>query len=530
MNSALAQKTLLTLARLGVREVCVAAGARNVPLITAFLASDGLKIWNFFEERSAGFFALGRMLVTGQPVAVLTTSGTAVAELLPAVIEAYYQGQPLIVLSADRPSSYRGSGAPQAIEQVGIFGMYAEQTVEVEAGADIHWPTVLGRRPIHINVCFNEPLLGETKGADFNGWDGLTGAVMHPRLMDAATHETLKRFVQERAGLLIMVGGLLPQEAKMVKLVLERLQLPIMAEATAQLHDSEVLRPWLVRGGDAALRALNCTRIIRIGGVPSWRWWRDLENQPEVQVLHFSRNRFSGLARDNDVTTMPLHWIKELPLLMQGGANPDFSATNAEMQSKLLQCTQLQPLSEVAWMRHLAAQVTAESNVFLGNSLPVREWNLAVTELAKEVQVWANRGANGIDGLLSTALGVMAEAEEGWVLLGDLSAMYDLSAPWVLNQLQQSSRLRIVIINNAGGKIFSRVESLKKLSDKARQVVENQHTISFKGWASMWGLSYRLARQPSDLWQLPDETVVIEVQPDTAQSQAFWDAWQGVQK
>jgi 2-succinyl-5-enolpyruvyl-6-hydroxy-3-cyclohexene-1-carboxylate synthase len=528
MNSALAQKTLLTLARLGVREVCVAAGARNVPLITAFLASDGLRMWHFFEERCAGFFALGRMLQTGQPVAVLTTSGTAVAELLPAVIEAYYQGQPLIVLSADRPSRYRGSGAPQAIEQVGIFGTYAEPTVEVEAGHDIHWPSALGRKPIHINVCFSEPLLGESKGADFNGWDGLTGAVVHPRLMDAQTHEMLHSFAQERAGLLLMVGGLLPQEAKMVKLVLERLQLPVIAEATAQLHDSAALRPWLVRGGDATLRRLSCTRVLRIGGVPSWRWWRDMENLPEVRVLHFSRNRFTGLARDEGAVTMPLHWIKDLPVPLKSTADPEFSVINAEAEAKLLRCVNEQPLSEVAWMRHLAVQVPAEAHVFLGNSLPIREWNLAVTELAADTQVWANRGANGIDGLLSTALGVMADAEEGWVLVGDLSALYDLSAPWVLSQLQLSCRLRIVVINNAGGKIFSRVESLHSLSAKAKQVIENQHTISFKGWASMWGVSYRLACKPQDLLDLPDETVVIEVRPDAEQSLAFWQMWQAV--
>jgi 2-succinyl-5-enolpyruvyl-6-hydroxy-3-cyclohexene-1-carboxylate synthase len=113
----LLQQTLQTLADLGVREVCVAAGARNAPLVAALLNSRGVKIWNFFEERSAAFFALGRIMADRQPVAVVTTSGTAAAELLPATIEAHYQGLPLVLVTADRPKSYRGSGAPQAIEQ-----------------------------------------------------------------------------------------------------------------------------------------------------------------------------------------------------------------------------------------------------------------------------------------------------------------------------------------------------------------------------------------------------------------------------
>ena len=143
MKNLLIRSTLTALARLGVAEVCVAAGARNAPLITALIASDGIKLWSFFEERSAAFFALGRMMADRMPVAVLTTSGTAAAELLPAVIEAYYQGLPLVLVTADRPRRYRGSGAPQAIEQKDLFGPYVSACIDVEQGASISWPTRL---------------------------------------------------------------------------------------------------------------------------------------------------------------------------------------------------------------------------------------------------------------------------------------------------------------------------------------------------------------------------------------------------
>ncbi|HEY0158727.1 MAG TPA: thiamine pyrophosphate-binding protein [Thermoanaerobaculia bacterium] len=133
----------------GATEVCVCAGSRNSPLL-AVLGSDAhATLYSFVDERSAAFFALGRFKLHGNPVAVVTTSGTAVAELLPAAIEAYYSGIPLILITADRPARYRGTGAPQSIEQVGIFGVYAETSLE-------SWSRT---KPLHLNIEFEEPLL-----------------------------------------------------------------------------------------------------------------------------------------------------------------------------------------------------------------------------------------------------------------------------------------------------------------------------------------------------------------------------------
>ena len=115
----------------GVSEFVLCGGARNVELVAGLDAlGDRVKLWNYPEERSGAFFAMGRSRGKGEPVAVVTTSGTAVAELLPAAIEAHYQRVPLVLVTADRPAEFRGSGAPQAIEQVGIFGAYAEDSLE----------------------------------------------------------------------------------------------------------------------------------------------------------------------------------------------------------------------------------------------------------------------------------------------------------------------------------------------------------------------------------------------------------------
>ncbi|HET8796429.1 MAG TPA: thiamine pyrophosphate-binding protein [Thermoanaerobaculia bacterium] len=134
----------------GVREFCVCAGSRNSPLLVVLGRGDA-RLFSFVDERSAAFFALGRVKLLGAPVAVVTTSGTAAAELLPAAVEAFYSGAPLVLITADRPARYRGTGAPQSIEQTNLFGVYAETSLDA-------WSRT---RALHLNVEFDEPLIDE---------------------------------------------------------------------------------------------------------------------------------------------------------------------------------------------------------------------------------------------------------------------------------------------------------------------------------------------------------------------------------
>ena len=165
-NLAEARRVIALARELGVEDFCVCGGSRNAPLIAvltdgSWQLADGLSanrqpptVNSFVDERSAAFFALGRAKLTGRPAAVITTSGTAVAEMLPAAVEAHYSGVPLVLITADRPERYRGTGAPQAIEQTSIFGVYASRDAD-------RW-TRIG--PLHINVEFDEPLLDESNG------------------------------------------------------------------------------------------------------------------------------------------------------------------------------------------------------------------------------------------------------------------------------------------------------------------------------------------------------------------------------
>jgi 2-succinyl-5-enolpyruvyl-6-hydroxy-3-cyclohexene-1-carboxylate synthase len=158
-NIALASHILGWLKARGVRDICLCPGGRNAPFVEILSPSPDFQIHSSFDERSAGFFALGLTQRNKSPAAIITTSGTAVAEVLPSVMEAHYAGLPLIVISADRPRRLRGTGAPQAVEQVGMFGVYAEQSLDLQK--EFRTPEWSGARPLHINVCFDEPLLDD---------------------------------------------------------------------------------------------------------------------------------------------------------------------------------------------------------------------------------------------------------------------------------------------------------------------------------------------------------------------------------
>ncbi|MDP1589024.1 MAG: thiamine pyrophosphate-binding protein, partial [Prosthecobacter sp.] len=225
----------------------------------------------------------------------------------------------------------------------------------------------------------------------------------------------------------------------------------------------------------------------------------------------------SGLARTENVETLPWEATQSLQLSAAGNAC-GILRFEPELEK-------FAP-SEPGWMRQLTKVIPAGSRVFLGNSLPIREMNLALQTTKPGVEFFANRGANGIDGLVSTFLGASAAHRgECWMIVGDLSTLYDLAAPWVIAQMDHP-KLRIVIINNGGGKIFSRVNNLRTLSEKALGVIENRHSLSFEPWAQMWGLEYVQTDDVHDLEDLLQVPIVIEIKPDALQTETFWRDWQ----
>ena len=494
----------------GVGEFVVCGGARNAVLLEALVRMEEAgkaKVWSHFEERSAGFFALGRTMATGKPCAVVVTSGTAVAELLPAVVEAFYQARPLVLVTADRPPEYAGSGAPQAIMQPGIFSGYASQDLDT-------WE---GKAPLHLNVALEEDFT--IGGADFAGLEPGAFSVDYGRPNVGG----LARWLREKTlhWLVVMVGDLEEVEREEVFHFCRDLAAPVVVEATSGLR--EALGNLAVMGEDAALKSRPPSKVLRLGGVPSGRFWRDLESLPQVSVWSVCRNGLRGLGREAELTRGMLDRV--LPALGDvekiGDVAELLEGAKARAQ-RIEEALAAFPDSEQGWMRTLSVYASVAGGVYLGNSLPIREWN-ACAQWERPVRlVRANRGANGIDGQLSSWLGASADEEGAWGIFGDLTALYDFAGLKMLAQVETKGRV-MAVINNGGGRIFDRVPRLSSMSEQAKGWMAAESTVDFGAVAKAWGMDHlRVTRTDEfDGAGGDGKAVLLEIVPDAAQTRAF---------
>lgn len=490
--------------RAGCGEFVVCGGARNAGLVALLEAAKGLRVWTHFEERGAAFFALGRVKETGQPCAVVTTSGTAVAECLPAVIEAHYSAKPLIVLSADRPENFRGTGAPQTIEQAGIFSDYA--TTEI-----VGWS---GRTPLHLNVSLEE------KAIEAPPWTAQVEAFLPTRapfevrsLRDFLDHGVFR-------GIIAMVGGLEPEDREDVFYFLRDLGIPVIADINSGIREAlgDLLIP------ERALTKNLPGRILRLGEVPLGRFWRDLENHPATEILSICRNGLPGLARETKVIHAGVgRVIRGFGEAEHIGDVNDDLLKGRPLFGRIDEHLEGYPDSEPGLVNLLSVYATTGESLYLGNSLPIREWNEFGQRETPYAQVLANRGANGIDGQVSTWLGATADTPDAWGVFGDLTALYDLAAPAMLGQIVQQGRV-LVVINNGGGRIFDRLPRLAALSEEQRAAIVQPQEMKLESWAEMWGMDYlRIAsREDFDDLEGGERTLLVELVPDARETEKFW--------
>jgi len=516
MNIERSKELITQLVAQQVTTFCVCAGARNAPLVRVLDSAVGVEVLSFFDERAAAFFALGRAKRDGRAAAVITTSGTAAAELLPAAVEAYYSGVPIVLITADRPKSYRGSASPQAIEQVGIFSHYASPAYDLDKSfSDIKISAV---GATHINICFAEPLIdGEVPVLQFEA------AVAIPISFSTREQDNRKvdLFMSKISRPLVILGALPVEERARTRNFLLQLNAPVYAEALSGLRESDELAHLQIRSGVTGLTAKSFGQlfdsVIRFGAVPTLRLWRDLDGElKNVPVLSVSQLPFSGLGRaaDEQAVSFVDFWQSEFKLKV---ATADWAKHEQDANKKREYLLQQYPLSETGMLHALSEHISSESNVFLGNSLPIREWDQSASFSKPHPNIVANRGANGIDGLISTFLGWAATERENWLILGDLSALYDLNA---LALPTEEKTVRIVVVNNGGGQIFSR------LFQDSRFL--NRHSIGFEHWAKMFNYSY-LKIQHGEFNKLSaiDTRVIIELVPDMQQTVKFGQEWGG---
>jgi 2-succinyl-5-enolpyruvyl-6-hydroxy-3-cyclohexene-1-carboxylate synthase len=507
------------LARAGVTDACVCPGSRSTPLAMLLHAHPDIRVWMHLDERSASYFALGMAKATRRPVALLATSGTAAVNFAPAIAEARYGRVPLIALTADRPPELRELGAPQTIDQANLYGSHAKWWLEMplpEAteGAARHARMVAARAaaiareapagPVHLNFPLREPLVPSLEGAPHGEDTGTTSVMGAARRFGAAELAPLAAELRELPQGIIVCG---PQDdpelpAAVAELA-ERLGYPLLADPLSLARCGPHDRSLVVDTYDALLRddatagRLRPSAILRFGALPT--------SKPLFQFMQRYRAARQiivddGGWRDPILTASgmcagdPVSFCRALasacePRSGDGGWARTWEEASAGARAAIeLQLGADGETSEPAVFVDLARLLPDGATLYAGNSMPVRDLDTFFPATERSVRFLANRGANGIDGVVSSALGASAAGDGPLVLvIGDLSFYHDMNG--LLAARRHGLNATIVLINNDGGGIFSFLPQADR-PEQFEELFGTPHGLDFRPACEMYGIGY----------------------------------------
>jgi 2-succinyl-5-enolpyruvyl-6-hydroxy-3-cyclohexene-1-carboxylate synthase len=473
------------LVRCGLRHAVTCPGSRNAPLILSLAGHPGIEAVSVIDERAAGFAALGLAKASGRPVAVTCTSGTAAANLHPAVAEAWEARVPLIVLTGDRPPELRGVGAGQAIDQLGLYGSAAKWFVEVgthEPGREtaIHhralacrayWTAGGGRPgPVHLNFPLREPLAPVAEELPARDWSGRDDGRPWTELREHASaphaddvHALAERISAAPRG--AIVCGPTPEDVAepAARLAVEA-GWPLLAEPTSGVRCGQHDRSHVIAHYDVLLRVKRFAHdhapelVLRVGDTPTSKPLREwLAGAPQVVL--------DPHAAWNEPT-------RRAELLLHAAAAPTLDALAAALE---MRSAERDPAWLPSWrdadalvppalaeapdpfepkvLAGLEAELPEEALVWVSSSMPIRDVEAYFPQSSKRLRFLANRGANGIDGVVSSALGAaLGSGRPTWLLTGELALLHDVGG--LLAARRAGVELRILCLNNGGGAIF----------------------------------------------------------------------------
>jgi len=472
------------LVQAGVKDVVISPGSRSTPLALMFQEHRNINVYMNVDERSAGFFALGIAKASGNPVGLLCTSGTAGANYYPAVIEASLSGVPLIVMTADRPHELRDVGAPQAIDQLHLYGRHVNWFAEMalpEAGShQLRYAKTTARRavkealgqnrgPVHLNFPLREPLLPLLDPYPFNEEE------MSIEIEDSILllpYEKLKKIAEQWQGVekgLIICGQIEDHHfTEAVTTLAKKLGFPILADPLSQLRSSSMSETTVIDSYDAILKTEEAVKelkpdvIIRFGGMPVSKSL-SLYITKQIDAKHYVIDNGSHWRDPNYVGTTMIYcneaaFCNELALLIEEPHSYNWLSTWLEMDdiAKNVIANHMkstEELEEGKAVYELVDLLPIDSTVFVGNSMPIRDMDTFFHKNNKDITVMANRGANGIDGVVSSALGAAVHKRPLFLVIGDLSFFHDLNG--LLMAKLQKLNITIILLNNDGGGIFS---------------------------------------------------------------------------
>ncbi|WP_318365533.1 2-succinyl-5-enolpyruvyl-6-hydroxy-3-cyclohexene-1-carboxylic-acid synthase [Enterobacter sp.] len=540
-NRRWAEVILEALSRHGVSHICIAPGSRSTPLTLAAAENRAFVHHTHFDERGLGHLALGLAKISQAPVAVIVTSGTAVANLYPALIEAGLTGEKLILLTADRPPELIDCGANQAIRQPGMFASHPSQTLSLPRPTqDIpaRWlvstlDNMLGSLhsgAVHINCPFAEPLYGELDDTGLSWQQGLGDWWQSDkpwlressRLMSETQRDWF--FWRQKRGV-IVAGRMSADEGKRVAEWAQTLGWPLIGDVLSQTGQPLPCADLWLGNARTVTELAQAQIVIQLGssltGKRLLQWQATCEPEEYWLVDNLQGRLDPAHHRGRRLVSTVADWLEQHPA-----------------QPRQPWCTAIPDVSQQAWQavaatretfgeaqlaHRLAEYLPEQGQLFLGNSLVVRLVD-ALGQLPAGYPVYSNRGASGIDGLLSTAAGVQrASAKPTLAIVGDLSALYDLNALALLRQVP--APFVLIVVNNNGGQIFSLLPTPQSERERFYQMPQNVH---FDHAAAMFGLNYHrpeswqaLEEALAGAWHTTQATLIELVVNDTDGAQTL---------
>jgi 2-succinyl-5-enolpyruvyl-6-hydroxy-3-cyclohexene-1-carboxylate synthase len=552
----------------GLTDVVISPGSRSTPLAIPVAEHKNLREWVIIDERSASFFALGMAKKTKRPVALICSSGTAAANYFPAIVEAKYARVPLIVLTADRPPELRDVGAPQAIDQMKLYGGYVKWFHEMSLPEAS--PGILGYArskaaravftakqgnpgPVHLNFPFREPL-----SPDFsleNVWDSprmeksfspaTTGMKrLHPKQLEEFIHQ-LK---DKEKGIFVCGPQVDENLARHLTKLAAKWGWPILADPLSQLRAGDHAKSEIIEAYDAILRnekirtELTPDVIIRFGAMPVSKpylfYVKQHQHVKQFIVENDSGYREPAGNRTEYIFADAASLCKDLERADQTVHRHDawlakWQHMNQAAKKHLLQKSHKE-ITEGEAVRGLMEVIPDNSSIYVGNSMAVRDLDTFFLSTGKKLSVLANRGANGIDGMVSSGLGAAAAGQPVTLVLGDLSFFHDMNG--LLAAKHYKLNITILVINNNGGGIFS---FLPQANDPKHfeALFGTPLDIDFSEAVSMYGGDYAEAKTEEELKKVlqksyqHDGLSVVEIKTDRTENlQWHREKWQAIEQ
>lgn len=496
-----------------IQKIVLCPGSRNIPIVQTLVNIPEFTCYPVTDERSAGFFALGLALNGGSPAAICCTSGTALLNIHPAVAEAFYQQVPLVVISADRPAAWIGQMDGQTLPQPGVFGSLVKKSVnlpEVQSEEDEWFCNRLinealmelnhhGKGPVHINVPVSEPFfkLPVTELPEARVITRYQGLNVYEKDYQPLI-ERLNRY-QRRMVVVGQMNLIYLFEKKYTKMLYKH-----FAWFTENISNQTIpglpirnIEPLLCSMDFEAQQKMRPELLITYGGhIISKRLKKFLRRHPPVEHWHVAAD---GQVADlfGSLTTViemdPFEFLEKIAPMMDN-RTPEYPRTWENLSKNIPQA--VFPYSEMSAIGKIIHHLPSSCSLHLANSSTVRYAQLF--PLPNDVEVLSNRGTNGIEGSLSTALGYATASDKlNFIFIGDLSFFYDMNALWNANY---GSNVRILLLNNAGGEIFHALPGLE-MQDNSRRFITAIHRTSARAWAEDRGFRYLSAHNEDELNQ-----------------------------